>query len=208
MRTSPIYLAFKRHSCKHLNVFVELSLGESLIARLRGCLGGTRRNLPYRFGAAYAGEGGERIGASALLSRAKKRRFSLSITWFEVRSGPPANFGKLRDLLECVAPSLGEREPLVVASLSYDKDRVESLFRPIQLEGQPTLFDEIAGFKGIKKNAEGKLLYELEVSFTQRSVGHEVTFTQKVRLTEEMPLPLLETAAKISALALRPKEGR
>ena len=69
-------------------------------------------------------------------------------------------------------------------------------------------FDSITGFTGVKKNPEGKLVYRLEVSFEPEGVRHEVSFTQTVKLSEETPMQLFETAGRISALALKSKEGK
>jgi hypothetical protein len=184
----------------------ELPLGESTIAKARACLSGKRRNLPYSFGSTYPGEGKFRIGASAALSRLKRRNFSLSVYWFETTTDPPDTFGRTSVLFDCLRDSFGEREVQVNAVFSYDKTVVESVFKPIRLIEPPTIFDELVGFTGIKRDPQGKLLYEIDVSHGARLI-HAVRFTQAVRLSEELPLLLLDTANKISALALKPKES-
>ena len=102
----------------------------------------------------------------------------------------------------------GDREAFVTATLWYSNKEAESLFKPIDLLGQPAIFDSITGFTGVKKNPEGKLVYRLEVSFEPEGVRHEVSFTQTVKLSEDTPMQLFETAGRISALALKSKEGR
>jgi len=102
----------------------------------------------------------------------------------------------------------GDREAFVTATLWYSNKEAESLFKPIDLLGQPAIFDSITGFTGVKKNPEGKLVYRLEVSFEPEGVRHEVSFTQTVKLSEETPMQLFETAGRISALALKSKEGK
>jgi hypothetical protein len=50
--------------------------------------------------------------------------------------------------------------------------------------------------------------YELEMSFEGKRVNHVVRFTQRLELSEDTPLPLLEVASRISMLALKPKEEK
>jgi hypothetical protein len=70
------------------------------------------------------------------------------------------------------------------------------------------IFDEITGITGVKRNPEGKMGYELEMSFEGKRVNHVVRFTQRLELSEDTPLPLLEVASRISMLALKPKEEK
>lgn len=209
MPPSPVYNAFERTSCIQLVVGVAMPLPRPTVSRIRGHLSGIRRNLPFYFAAAYPGEGKDRIGAIAALTRADRSTFGLGISWSGVSTDPPAGFGQLSDLIQSLTEPFGEREISVGATFSYDKEMVISLFKPIQLaqQQQPTLFDELVGFTGIKRDPRGKTLYELEVSHGTKRLTHVVRFTQNVKLSEDLPLILLETAHKISALALKPKEG-
>lgn len=204
MPPSTIYSAFKEKQCVQLGFSAEVPLTKSTITKTRGCLSGRRRNLPYFFGAAYAGEGKSRIGAGAKLSRLRGNKFSLSVYWFEASGDPPPIFGKMTDLFDCLKEPFREREVNVWAVFSYDKAKVESVFSPIQISNQPTIFDAVVGFTGIKKDPQGKLLYEMEVSHGEKLV-HTVKFAQAVRLSEELPVALLDTAHKISSLALKSK---
>ncbi len=208
MPASAVYTAFKRMNCVRLVVSTDMPLGASIISKVRDCLTGKRRNLPYFFGHVYPGEGRHRIGASAVLSRLTKNKFNFWIQWFETTVDPPDTFGKMSDLLGCLSYPWGEGEMQVSAVFSYDKTKVDSVFKPIQLAGQPAIFDELTGFTGIKRDPQGKkLLYEIEVSHGTNRLSHTVRFTQGIRLSEDLPLQLLDTANKISSLALLPKEG-
>jgi len=138
----------------------------------------------------------------------KQSRFHFRISWFVAASDPPPDFGQIRELVEAMGEYFGDREAFVTATLWYSNKEAESLFKPIDLLGQPAIFDSITGFTGVKKNPEGKLVYRLEVSFEPEGVRHEVSFTQTVKLSEETPMQLFETAGRISALALKSKEGK
>lgn len=203
MPVSPVYSAFKERHCIQLGFFAEIELPKSTVARVRACLSGKRRNLPYFFGAAYAGEGKSRIGTSARLGRVRGKKFNLNVFWFEVLAGPPPAFGKAADLFNCLEESFREREVRVWAIFSYNKAKVESVFSPVQISIQPTIFDAVVGFTGIKKDPQGKLLYQMEVTLGDRELVHTVNFAQVVRLSEELPVALVDTAHKISSLALK-----
>jgi hypothetical protein len=157
---------------------------------------------------AYPSESKNKLGLSAVLSRIKGSTFELSAKWFEAQTEPPAHFGRFSDLVNCLTGSFGEREVSVQAIFSYDPDKADSLFRPISVTDQASLFDEIVGFQGVKRDATGKTLYEMEVSLGTKRLVHTVRFAQTVRLSEDLVLPLIETASKISTLALRPKGAR
>jgi hypothetical protein len=141
-----------------------------------------------------------------VVSRGPRKGLLLQITWFEAEEGPPSEFGPLSGLLDCISKDIGEREAFVIAIFSYDKETVTSLFTPIQLADQSTIFDEITGITGVKRNPEGKMAYELELSFGGKHVNHTVKFSQSLKLSEDSPLSLLEAASRISLLALKPKE--
>jgi hypothetical protein len=206
MPPSPVYNAFKEKHCVDLGFSAEVPVAKSTITRVRGCLSGKRRNLPYFFGAVYAGEGKSRIGTSAKLSRLGGNKFSLVVWWFEVSSDPPPTFGKIAELFDCLKGPFKEREVHVWVVFSYDKTQVESVFSPIQIPSQPTIFDAVVGFTGIKKDPRGNLLYQMEVSHGDKLI-HTVKFAQVVRLSEELPVVLLDTAHKISSLALKSKSA-
>ena len=202
MPPTTVYSAFKEKQCVELGFSAEVTLTKSTVTKVRGCLSGKRRNLPYFFGTVYAGNGKGRIGASARLSRLSGNKFSLTLYWFEVPNEPPPTFGKMPDLFDCLKEPFKEREVRVWAVFSYDKAKVESVFSPIQISNQPTIFDAVVGFTGIKRDPQGKSLYEMEVSHGEKLV-HTVRFAQAVRLSEELPMALLDTAHKISSLALK-----
>ena len=208
MAASPIYQAFKRVSCVQLTFSARLPATKALLSRIRSCLGGRRRNLPYDFAAIYPGEGKDKLGAHSSLIRVSHKELALVVRWFEAKEAPPAEFGQFSDFVNCARQYFAEREVFVVAVFTYSKDEVTSLFKPIYLVDQPLIFDEITGITGVKRNLEGKMVYELEMSFGGKRVNHTVRFTQSSKLSEDSPLPLLEAASRISMLALRAKEER
>ena len=79
-----------------------------MVSKVRNCFGGKRRNLPYNFAAVYPGEGKEKVGARAMLSRGPHKRLLLQITWFETEEGPPGEFGHMSELLGCIPASFAE----------------------------------------------------------------------------------------------------
>ncbi len=206
MAASPIYQAFKRVNCAQLILSVELPATRALLSKIRSRLGGRRRNLPKGFAATYPGKGKEKVGVRAFLLKRPHKDLGLQVGWFEEKEGPPIGSKSFGDLLRCIREHVPEREARVAALFSYDSEKVTSLFRPIRLADQPVIFDEITGITGVKRNPEGKMGYELEMSFEGKRVNHVVRFTQRLELSEDTPLPLLEVASRISMLALRPKE--
>jgi hypothetical protein len=205
MPASPIYSIFRVNNCDGLTVSLELHLSKAAVSKIRGCLGGKRRKSPYWFGGVYLGEGKERIGASVMVRRLRASTFRMNMEWFRVVTDPPPEFGKISELVNCLREPFGEKEADVYALFSYDKKRVASFFKPILIPKQDTIVDEIIGFTGVKRNPQGKLLYQLEVSHG-KALKHRVRFTQTIKLSENLPLSLLGTASKISTLALRPRE--
>jgi hypothetical protein len=183
-------------------------LGKSVLSRVKKRLGAKRSEQAFLFAAAYPGEGKEWLGVEAILGRMKQSRFSFRIWWYEVGADPPPDSRLFKELVEAMGKYFGDKEAFVTATLWYSNEEAESLFKPIDLLGQPAIFDSITGFTGVKKNPEGKLVYRLEVSFEPQGVRHVVSFTQTVKLSEDTPMQLFETASKISALALKPKEGQ
>jgi hypothetical protein len=206
MAASSVYRAFKRVSCVELNFSVWLPASKSLLSRIKTCLGGRRRSFPYNFACIYPGEGKEKLCVSVWLVRVPHKDILLHARWFEAKEGRPAESGRFGDLLGCIREYVPEREGRVTALFSYDSERVTSFFKPIRLADQPVIFDEITGITGVKRNPEGKMVYELEISFEGDRVNHAVTFAQTLELSEDTLLPLLEVASRISMLALRPKE--
>jgi len=212
MPSSQIYDAFRHSNCVRLFAHSHVKLGASLLKRVRDCLASRRRNLTYSFAAVYPGEGKERIGLSVALRRAKGSTFIVDMRWFRTSLGPPAEFGHFADLVHCLGQQFGTRKLWAVALFSFDQQRVQSVFRPIQILDFPVLefpgiFDEIIGLTGVKRDPQGKVAYELEVSIREARLFHEARFTQTGTLSEDLALSLLETASRISALALKPKEG-
>jgi hypothetical protein len=179
-------------------------LGRATLSKVRDCLEGRRHNLPFRFAGVYGTDRKERIGVFAELGRVKKDEFGLHMRWFQVRSGPPEQYGSFSDLVSCLGSSVAGKEALVTASFSYDGEKVASVFSPIQIGPEAGIFDEIVGFSGIKRGAGGKLLYRLEVNLgVPKRLEHKVIFFQAIRLSDELPLELLDIADRISNLGLR-----
>jgi hypothetical protein len=212
MAASPIYQAFKRANCTQLIFIlsVQWPASKALLSRIMSCLRAKRWNLSWDFAASYPGEGKEEVNAQAILTRGPHKELSVLVIWSRSRAkeGPPAESKRLSDVLRCIHEYLPEREVSVSAYFSYDSEKVTSLFRPIHLADQPVIFDEITGITGVKRNPEGKRGYELEMSFEDERVNHVVRFTQRSKLSEDTPLPLLEVASRISMLALKPKEEK
>jgi hypothetical protein len=208
MPASPIYQAFVRAFCVEMSVSTTLLLSKSRLERIRDILKGKRIHLPYRFAFAYPGEGKTRIGASADLRRLAKNKFFFGVRWFPVDVEPPPDYGSLPKLLSTLNDKNAERQLEVVVTFAYEKEKVESLFRPIQMADHALIFDEIVGLTGVKRSPEGKLIYQMEVRMGGKTIRHVVRFTQAARLEEQSPLFLLDSAEKISALALKPKEGK
>lgn len=183
-------------------------LGRSAVSKLRESLSGKRRNLPFRFAGIYGPDRKERIGVFSELERMKGNLFTLFIRWFRVQAEPPEQFGKFLDFVNCLANAVGDKEAFVTAEFSYDREKAASVFSPIQIGAEASIFDEIVGFTGLKRSAEGKLLYRLEVSLGERRVEHTVNFFQSIRLSEELPLGLLNIAARVSNLGLKKGESK
>ncbi|MGA9057146.1 MAG: hypothetical protein WB763_11605 [Terriglobia bacterium] len=210
MAASPIYQAFKRAKCTRLSFIlsVQLPASKALLSRIRSCLRGKGLNLSWDFAATYPGEGKEKVNAQAILTRGPHKDLSVLVIWSRAKEGAPSESKRFSELLRCIHEYLPEREGSVWAYFSYDSEKVTSLFRPIRLADQPVIFDEITGITGVKRNPEGKMGYELEMSFEGKRVNHVVRFTQRLELSEDTPLPLLEVASRISMLALKPKEEK
>ena len=197
--------AFRDIHCVDLACFLDqLTLKNALLAKLRRSPDGHRRNIPLNFANVYPNHK-DRLGVVAHLGR-EKRAFHLYIHWFRVESEPPNEFPKFSALLDTIGPIIGDREAFVTANFSYQRDEVTSVFSPIQLASEAGIFDEIVGLAGVKRNPEGKLLYKLDVSIGDKRLDHRVGFFQTVKLSEELPLVLLDIAARISNLGLKKKQ--
>ena len=185
-----------------------MSLGKSVLSKVKKRLGAKHPEEIFFFTVAYPGERKEWLGVRAIIGRLKQSRFPFLISWYEVGANPFPHFGQFNELVGAMGEYFGDREVFVTATLWYSNEEAESLFKPIDLLRQPAIFDSITGFTGVKRNSEGKLVYQLEVSFEPEGVRHVVSFTQTVKLSEGTPILLCETASKISALALKSKEGK
>lgn len=142
----------------------------------------------------------------AELGRLSARDFGLVIRWFRVPSGPPPSFGRYADFVALMSEQLGDREVSVTARFSYDTARISSIFTPIHVSSEAAIFDEIIGFTGVKRSSEGKRLYSLDVRVSSNRLEHIVAFSQKVQLSNEIPVVLLDIARKISDLGLKKRE--
>jgi hypothetical protein len=206
---SNIPQAFHEANCTALMCWLtRVRLGRAAISKLRDCFQGKRRNLPYRFAGTYGGDRKEKIGVLSELDRSKGENFTLFMRWFRVSAEPPEQFGKFSDFVNCLAHAVGDQEAMVTARFSYDTERTTSIFSPIQIGSEAGIFDEVVGFTGIKRDAEGKLLYKLEVGLGAERLEHKVTFFQKIRLSEELPLVLLQIATRVSNLGLRRRDSK
>ena len=197
--------AFREAHCIDLGcVFDEIPLKNSVLSKLRSSPGGRRRNMPLNFAQVYP-DHKEKLAVSGHLGR-KSGVFHLFVHWFRVESGPPKEYPTFSSLVETISSELGDREAYVTASFSYKQDEASSIFSPIQMATEAGIFDEIIGLSGVKRNPEGKLLYRLDVFLGDKRLEHRVGFFQTVKLSEELPLGLLDIAARISNLGRRKKQ--
>lgn len=201
-----IYQVFKKSHCERLIVTSDMfSLAKSVSPKIRECMKGKRKRFPFSFAGSYSGDGKRKVGLSVFLERTKKGQFRIVMGWFFTDVEPPDEFGKVSDLFHCLASGFGQRQVDVAATFAYPTGQVESIFRPIQLAASLTLFDEIVGFSGIKRDNEGKFLYGMTVSHGEKELAHFVQFKQAIELTEDLPLFLIPRAQDISNLALEKK---
>lgn len=205
--SSQIVRVFYERKCVELMCWLdEIQLGRASISRLRECLAGKRRNLPYSYATFYGVERKDGVGVVAKVLRSRADHFGTYVRWFRVTSGPPEQYGKFSDYLSMVSSAVGSREAGITATLSYELDKVQSLFSPIQMEAPGGIFDEFVGFTGIKRTPDGKRLYSLEVNLDDKTLEHKVGFSHTIQLSEELPLGLLDIATRISNLALKKRE--
>jgi hypothetical protein len=203
MPPSPLFELFKEVSCKRLIISTTLNIPPATMKKVKAKV----RDLWV--GKVYPGEGRLKVVLGCLLfpdegPSAKKHQYGLNmfciLTESENLATEYAMFeGPLRE-------TFGEREVNVMAEFSFDKNQIISLFRGFDVGEQSQILDEIVGFTGVKRDSEGKNLYTMEIAINDTFIEIKLSFRQTVRLEENMPLALLETASKISALAVRPKE--
>jgi len=205
---SDLFQQFVAADCYSMTVSAILSLNRPTFTKIRSSLSGKRRNLPFNFVATYPGEGKEKIGLNAELKRYKKQEIMLTFAWFRTRANPPTEFGKYSDLIECLRGPHVEMPGSVSAIFRYDKQRATSIFERIEFADQMSIFDEVIGFTGVKKDPSGKVLYTLQVSLGEKELGHQVAFSRPIRLSDELPFILLENASTISSLALMIKQNK
>lgn len=204
---SGIFKAFNEADCDALTVSCSVILSKTVSCRALECMKGQRSRFPLVFAGLYPGEAKRKIGLSVLLQRVKGTNFWLHLNWFITEAEPPPGLGKVTDLFGVLAPAFGTREADITANFSYNKERVGSLFRPIQLAEGSRIFDEIVGFSGTKRDPAGKLLYTLDVELAQERLVHIVRFRQAVKLDEGLPMSLIPNAKGVSVLALERKVG-
>jgi hypothetical protein len=207
MVTAALYAKFKETNCSVLRVNLHPKLGRGWLRRLRNCPPVKRRKARYWFGKAMRGQGKGKIGVSASLFPVGSAGCCLQIRWFRTTVEPPQGFGDFDQFAECFGDKLQDADARVSAEFLYAKERFGSLFKPIALAEQPSVFDEVIGVTGVKKGPEGKILYRLEISIEEKHVAHRVTFTRPVTLSADLPGQLLDSANSISVLALAPGGG-
>jgi len=204
---SSVWQAFHDSNCTVLTCWLDrVRLGRAAVSALRECFGGKRQNLPFRFAGTYGPDRREKIGALSEVARSDGDLFTLWMRWFRVPIEPPLQFGRFSDFAKCLAGPVGDKEALVTARFSYDREKIASIFSPIQMGPETSIFDEVVGFTGVKRSADGKLLYQLEVGLGAKRLEHTVTFFQTVHLSEELPLGLLDIATRVSNLGLKKRE--
>ncbi len=159
------------------------------------------------FASTYPGEGKLKAATSVNLSRtSEKNVYGLTMYWFLAGDDPPPDFLAFTSVEPILANAFGEREVEVRASFVFDKNQIVTFFQPINVGEQSQILDEIIGFTGVKRDREGKILYTMEIAITDTSIEQKLSFRQTVRMEDNMPIALLETASKLSALAIKPKE--
>ena len=208
MPSTDLYDLFLRTNCVRLTVLCEVRVTNHVTDKLRTCLPARLKKMPFRYAAVYPGSGKNKIGLDVEMNRESKRLVFMRLGWFRTTATAPTDHGKYSDLLACFGEPVSDQTAAVSAIFRYDAQQATSLFKRVEFPNQSTIFDEIIGFSGIKRDANGKMLYEMEISIGEKELRHEVTFTHAIRVTDELPYGLIETAAKISSLALKQTEGK
>ena len=203
MPANPIYTVFKNHECRLVHLSAKLKIPSRVFKKIKGCVEGKRKNLPFYFAAEYPGPGKERVGATVVLAREpSKETYRFHIDWFITSTPMPKDgLGDLRELFSCLAETFGERKIGVIVSFDYDPKKYSSRFLPIALQ-DTTVFDEIVEITGVKRNVKGELLYELDISTREQRLMHAVRISQAIKLSEALPAQLIENAGPISVLGL------
>jgi len=206
MPPSVIFQLFKRARCRKLQISVTLNVPRTVFAKLKRKKNG--RSEDFWFATTYPGEGKRKVAVSVYLGPEKKTdKCDLTMFWFVTEQDPPPEFRAFADFETHIGPLFGEREVSVAAEFSFNKNQIVSLFKPIEMGEQSQILDEIVGFTGVKRDLQGNILYEMKVAINDTSIEQKLSFRQTVRLEEGTPSALLETASKLSALAIKPKEA-
>jgi hypothetical protein len=206
MPPSPLFELFKQTNCKRLTISTMLNIAPAAMKRIK-----TNVVSPNIWIAkVYPGEGKRKVILFGLLVSseqvtAKKNQYGLNL--FCMMSDQEPRVAAFVLFESPLREAFGEREVNVTAEFSFDRKQVVSLFSPIDVGNQSQILDEIVGFTGVKRDPEGKNLYTMEIGVTDASIETKLSFKQTVSLDENMPLALLETASKISALAVKAKEA-
>jgi hypothetical protein len=208
MPPSLLFLTLKKTACKSLWASATFVIPRGDIAKLRGQQKSKKQSKRLVFVKTYPGEGKVRVAALTFLDKKDhKGTYKVTLAWFVADSEPPPEVLSLDQQAENIlVKHFQEREVDVRAEYSFNKNEMTSVFRPIDLGEQSQILDEIVGFKGVKRDLSGKTLYTLEISFLDKSIELKLNFRQTVRLEDTMPILLLETATKISSLAVKPRE--
>jgi hypothetical protein len=206
MPPSVIFQLFKKTRCRKLQISFTLNVPRAALAKLEGRK--KVRPTDLWFATTYPGEGKRKVAVSVNLAREiKTEKSQVSMIWFVTGQDPPPDFRAFADFESALAPLVGEREVSVDAEFSFDKNQIVSLFRPIEIGEQSQILDEIVGFTGVKRDPQGNLLYTMKVAINDTSIEQKLSFRQSIRLEDGTPIALLETASKLSALAIKPKEA-
>jgi hypothetical protein len=205
MPPSAIFQLLSKSRCSQVRVRATLKINPSTLAKLRG-----RKKTQVGdlwFATTYPGEGKLVAAVSAhLMQTREKNVYELTMVWFLTEGNPPPEFVDFTPVEPFLAGVFGEREVEVRAAFAFDNNQIVSFFQPINVGEQSQILDEIIGFTGIKRDREGKILYTMEIAITDTSIEQKLSFRQTVRIEDNMPIALLETASKLSALAIKPKE--
>jgi len=206
MPPSSIFTAFDKAHCTRVQLSTTLKIGRATLLRLRDRSRGKPAQL--WFAKVYAGTRELKIGHSGGLIAGRKGEYVLEMRWFTTTEDPPPELRNADILISVLQQTVGEREVDVLANFVFSTAHLVSVFKPVDLGPQSQLFDEIVGFTGVKKDPEGKFLYSMQISVTDKALEHKLSFRQTIKLSDDMVIPLVETASKISALAIKRKEAQ
>src|SRR5262249_32779363 len=203
---SAIFKALKSASCQRIVLHTDLKLSTAAFSKIRGS---KRKSDDYLwFATAYPGSEKEKLAVSVVLHKAKGRAgYHLAVQWFPVHEGPPKGAVPFETFEERMKDIFQEQEADVRAEFRFDSNHYTSLFKRIDIADLSPILDQIIGFTGIKRDPAGKVVYTLEAAFSDKSISHIISFRQTVKLDDNTPLALIETANKIVSLAIKPKEA-